>query len=63
VVFFIIDKDPIYDVEGISQVERVGVSYLEVWSSYMHDLDIWKLDDDMVTYLFRPFEDDVSQHI
>jgi hypothetical protein len=63
VVCFIINRDPIYDVEGSSQAERVGVSSSEDWSSYVHDLNIWQPDDDMVTDLFLPFEDNVSQHI
>jgi hypothetical protein len=59
---FIIDKDPIYDNEGIPQAKWVELSSSEEWSSYMHDLDVWQPSDDMVTYLFRPFEDDLSQH-
>jgi hypothetical protein len=63
VVCFIVDRDPIYDVEGSSQAEGVGVSSSEVWSSYVYGLDIWQLDDDMVIDLYHPFEDDLSQHI
>jgi hypothetical protein len=28
----------------------------------MYDSDVWKPGDDMVTYLFCPFKDDLSQH-
>jgi hypothetical protein len=59
---FIIDRDPIYDIEGSSQAEGVEVSSSEDWSSCMYDSDIWQPDDDMITYLFCPFEDDLSQH-
>jgi hypothetical protein len=54
------DRDPIYDIEGSSQVE--GVSSSEEWSSYVYDSDVWQPGDDMVTDLFCPFEDDLSQH-
>jgi hypothetical protein len=52
---FIIDRDPIYDIEGSSQdKEGVEVSSSEDWSSCMYDSDIWHPSDDMVTYLFAP---------
>jgi hypothetical protein len=54
------DRDPIYEIEGSSQAE--GVSSSEEWSSYTYDSDVWLPGDDMVTYLFRPFKDDLSQH-
>jgi hypothetical protein len=54
------DRDPIYEIEGSSPVE--GVSSSKEWSSYIYDLDVWQCCDDMVTYFFRPFEDDLSQH-
>jgi hypothetical protein len=54
------DRDPIYDIEGSSQAE--GVSSSEEWSSYVYDSDILQPGDDMATYLFCPFEDDLSQH-
>jgi hypothetical protein len=56
---FIIDRDPIYEIEGGSQEEGVEVTYLEDWSSSMYDSDIWKPDDDLIIDLF---EDDRSQH-
>jgi hypothetical protein len=34
----------------------------EDWSSCVYDSNVWQLDDDMVTDLFRPFKDDLSQH-
>jgi hypothetical protein len=34
----------------------------EDWSSCMYDSYVWKPSDDMVTNLFFPFEDDLSQH-
>jgi hypothetical protein len=55
------DRDPIYDIEGSSQAEGVKSSS-EDWSSCMYDSDIWQPGDDMVTDLFFPFEDDLSQH-
>jgi hypothetical protein len=54
------DRDPIYDIEGSSPVE--GVSSSEKWSSDVYDSDVWLPSDDMVTDLFYPFEDDLSQH-
>jgi hypothetical protein len=38
------------------------MSSSEEWSSYIYDSDVWQPGDDMVTYLFFPFEDDLSQH-
>ena len=52
--YFIIDKDPIYDIEGSSQEEGVQMSSSEDWSSCLYDLDIWKPGDDMVTDWFPP---------
>jgi hypothetical protein len=54
--------DPIYDIEGSSQEEGVEVSYLEDWPSCMYDSYVWHHDDDMITYLFHPFEDNPTQH-
>jgi hypothetical protein len=54
------DRDLIYDIEVSSQEE--GVSSSEEWSSYIYDSHIWLLGDDMVTYLFHPFKDELSQH-
>jgi hypothetical protein len=59
---FSIDRDPIYDIEGSSQAEGVEFSSSEEWSSYVYDSDVWQPGDDMVTDLFFPFEDDLSQH-
>jgi hypothetical protein len=59
---FSIDRDPIYDIEGGSQVEGVGFSSSEEWSSYIYDSYSWQPGDDMVANLFRPFEDDLSHH-
>jgi hypothetical protein len=53
-------RDPIYDIKGSSQEE--WVSSLEAWSSYVYDSDVWNLSDDMVTDLFCPFKDELSQH-
>jgi hypothetical protein len=53
---FIFYRDPIYDIEGSPQEKVVKLSSSEDWSSCMYD------SDDMVTYLFFPFEDDLSQH-
>jgi hypothetical protein len=54
--------DPIYDIEGSSQEKEFELSSSEDWSSCVYDSDVWQPDDDMVTYLFHPFEDDLSQH-
>jgi hypothetical protein len=54
------DKDPIYDIKGNYQAE--GVSSSKEWSSYVYVSDVWNPGDDMVTDLFCPFEDDLSQH-
>jgi hypothetical protein len=59
---FIFYRDPIYDIEGSSQEKRVELSSSEDWSSCVYDSDAWQPDDDMVTYLFHPFEDDLSQY-
>jgi hypothetical protein len=55
-------KDPIYDIEGISQAKQVDLSSSEDQSSCVYDSDVLHLDDYMVIDLFRPFEDDLSQH-
>jgi hypothetical protein len=54
------DRDHIYEIEGNSQEE--GVSSSVECSSYIYDVDIWLPGDDMVKYLFHPFEYDLSQH-
>jgi hypothetical protein len=59
---FIFYRDPIYDIEGSSQEKEVELSSSEDWSSCMYDSYVWQPSDDMVTYLFYPFEDDLSQH-
>jgi hypothetical protein len=59
---FIFYRDPIYDIEGSSQAKGVEVSSSEDWSSCMYDSDVWHPDDDMITDLFCPFEDDPTQH-
>jgi hypothetical protein len=56
---FIIDRDPIYDIEGSSQAEGVEMSFSEGWPPCMYDSDVWHPSDDMVTDLFFPFEDDL----
>jgi hypothetical protein len=59
---FIIDRDPIYDIEASPQVKGVEWSSSEDWSSCMYDSDVWQPSDDMVTDLFFPFEDDLSTY-
>jgi hypothetical protein len=59
---FIIDRDPIYDIEGSSQEEGVEMSSSEDWPPCMYDSNVWKPSDDMVTDLFCPLKDDLSQH-
>jgi hypothetical protein len=55
-------EDPIYNVEGSSQAKEFELLYSEGWSPCVYDSNVWKPDDDMVTDLFCPFEDDFSQH-
>jgi hypothetical protein len=50
---FTFDGDPTYDVEGSPQTKD--------WSPYIYDSDVWDGDGDMITYLFHPFEDDLTQ--
>jgi hypothetical protein len=59
---FIFYRDPIYDIEGSSQEKGVELSPSKDWSSCVYDSYVWHPDDDMVTDLFCPFEDDLSQH-
>jgi hypothetical protein len=59
---FIIDRDLIYDIEGISQAEGVEISSSEDWPPCMYDSDIWHPSDEIVTDLFCPFEDELSRH-
>jgi hypothetical protein len=54
--------DPIYNVEGSSQAKEFELSYSEDWYSCVYDSDVWQPDDDMITYLLCPFEDDLLQH-
>jgi hypothetical protein len=51
--------DPIYDIEGSSQEKEFELSSSEDWSPCVYDSDVWQSDDDMVTYLFCPFEDEL----
>jgi hypothetical protein len=60
---FIFYRDPIYNIEGSSHAKRVEFSSLVDWSSCIYDSNVGKSDDDMVTYLFLPFKDDLSQHL
>jgi hypothetical protein len=55
-------RDPIYAIEGSFQGKWVELSCSKDCSSCMYDSYVWKPDDDMVTYLFHPFRDDLSQH-
>jgi hypothetical protein len=59
---FIIDRDPIYDIEGSSQAKGVEMSSSEDWPQCMYDSNVWQPSDDMVMDLFCPFEDDLWQH-
>jgi hypothetical protein len=58
----IFDRDPIYDIEGTPQEKGFELSSSENWSSRMYDSDVWQSNDDIITDLFRPLEDDLSQH-
>jgi len=59
---FIVYRDPIYDIEGSYHAKGVELSSLKNWSSCTHDSDSWHLGDDMVTYLFHLFDDNLSQY-
>jgi hypothetical protein len=59
---FIIYRDPIYGIEGSSQAEGVETSSSEDWPPCMYDSYFWQPSDGIVTYLFFPFEDDLSHH-
>jgi hypothetical protein len=54
-------KDPIYDIEGSSQI-NVELSPSVNWSSYLDDPGIWWPDDDMSIDWSHPSEDDLLQH-
>jgi hypothetical protein len=58
---FIFYGDPIYDIEGTYHIKDIEIIssedlFLQPYGSYMCQ------PDDMVTYLFHPFEDDLMQH-
>jgi hypothetical protein len=59
---FIFYRDPIYDIESSSRAKGFELSSSEDSFSCVYDSDVWQPDDDMVTDLFCPFEDDLSQH-
>jgi hypothetical protein len=52
---FTFDRDPTYDVEGNPQTKH--------WSSCIYESNVWNGDGDMITNLFDPFENDLSQHL
>jgi hypothetical protein len=54
--------DPIYDIGGGSCAKRIQLEYPGKWSSLAYDSYAWRPDVDMIIDLFRPFEDDLSQH-
>jgi hypothetical protein len=62
VVYFIFDRDPIYEVEYGPQEKGVELSFSEDRSSCIYDSDIRQPNDDVVTNLFYPFESDLSQY-
>jgi hypothetical protein len=59
---FIFYRDPIYDIEVGSRAKGIELSSPGNWSSLAHDSDSWQPDDDMITNLFHPFEDDLSPY-
>jgi hypothetical protein len=59
---FIFYRDPIYDIESNTRAREFYFSSSEDLFSCVYDFDVWQADDDMVTDLFIPFEDDLSQH-
>jgi hypothetical protein len=57
---FIFYRDPIYDIEGTYQIKDIEIIssedlFLQSDGPYMCQ------SDDMVTYLFHPFEGDLTQ--
>jgi hypothetical protein len=59
---FIFYRDPIYDIEGGSHAKEVELSSSENCSPCAYNSDSWQPNDDMVTDLFHPFVDDLSQY-
>jgi hypothetical protein len=51
---FSFDRDPIYDIKGNFQLKNAEIFPLEDCFPYMDNQDIWKPNDDMITYLFHP---------
>jgi hypothetical protein len=51
---FTFDEDPPYNVEGSPQTKE--------WSPCIYHSNVWDGDGGMITDLFDPFEDDLSQH-
>jgi hypothetical protein len=52
---FTFDEDPTYEVEGSPQIKD--------WYPCIYDSSVWDGDGDIITGLFHPFEDDLSQHL
>jgi hypothetical protein len=52
-----LNGDPIYDIEGHFQLFP-----LEQPCVIANDSDVWKHEDDMITYLFQSPRDDLLQH-
>jgi hypothetical protein len=60
---FTFDKDPIYDIEGISLEKGFELSSSKNGSSHAYDSYVLQPSDDMITDLFHPFKDDLLQRI
>jgi hypothetical protein len=60
--YIIFYGDPIYDIEDSSLRKEFELSSSEDRFPCIHVSYVWRLDDDMVTNLFLPFKDDLSQH-
>jgi hypothetical protein len=52
---FIVDRDPIYEIEGSSQAEGAEIPSSKDLPPCMYDLDVWQPSDDMVIDLLCPF--------
>jgi hypothetical protein len=59
---FIFYRNPIYDIEGISQEKGVELSSSKDWSSYVYDSYAWNISDDMVIDQFHLVEDELSPY-
>jgi hypothetical protein len=58
---FSFDGDPIYDIEGNFEIRNAKVFTLEGCFLYVDNQYIWHPSDDIITNLFHPPRDGLSQ--